>query len=98
MLSTSWTAYFAVAWWFHTPHDGARQANSQAQEDLIAIANLTGPVLTDEQRAEAARLIWNAEKGMAFAVIVISWLSKVRFRFVPPFIYLLNAPRSTSAP
>ncbi|KAJ7743822.1 DUF1753-domain-containing protein [Mycena metata] len=77
VLSTSWTAYFAVAWWFHTPHDGARQANSQAQEDLIAIANLTGPVLTDEQRAEAARLIWNAEKGMAFAVIVISWLSKI---------------------
>ncbi|KAJ7019376.1 Inositolphosphorylceramide synthase subunit Kei1-domain-containing protein [Mycena alexandri] len=77
VLSTSWTAYFAVVWWFHTPHDGARQANSQAQEDLIAIAHLTGPVLTDEQRAEAARLIWNAEKGMAFAVIVISWLSKI---------------------
>ncbi|KAJ7151732.1 Inositolphosphorylceramide synthase subunit Kei1-domain-containing protein [Mycena filopes] len=77
VLSTSWTAYFAVAWWFHNPHDGARQTNSQAQQDLIAIAHLTGPVLTDEQRAEAARLIWNAEKGMAFAVIVISWLSKI---------------------
>ncbi|KAJ7171672.1 Inositolphosphorylceramide synthase subunit Kei1-domain-containing protein [Mycena crocata] len=77
VLSTSWTAYFAVMWWWHTPHDGARQANSQAQDDIIAVAHISGPVLTDEQRAEAARLIWNQEKGMAFAVILISWLSKI---------------------
>ncbi|KAJ7356579.1 Inositolphosphorylceramide synthase subunit Kei1-domain-containing protein [Mycena albidolilacea] len=77
VLSTSWTVYFAVRWWWHTPHDGARQANSQAQEDLIAVAQITGPTLTNEQRAEAARLIWNQEKGLAFAVVLISWLSKI---------------------
>jgi hypothetical protein len=81
VLSTSWTVYFAVRWWWHTPHDGARQANSQAQEDLIAVAQITGPTLTNEQRAEAARLIWNQEKGLAFAVVLVSWLSKVRVFF-----------------
>lgn len=45
---------------------------------MIAVAHITGTVLTGEQRAEAALLIWNQEKGMAFAVILISWLSKVR--------------------
>ncbi|KAF7340251.1 Nucleoporin-interacting protein [Mycena venus] len=77
VLSTSWTVYFAVKWWWYTPHDGARQANSQAQEDLIAVAQITGSLLTDEQRAEAARAIWNQEKGLAFAVILVSWLSKI---------------------
>ncbi|KAF7367478.1 hypothetical protein MSAN_00810700 [Mycena sanguinolenta] len=76
VLSTSWTVYFAVRWWWYTPHDGARQANSQAQGDLIAVAQITGPVLTGEQRAEAARLIWDQEKGMAFGVIFVSWLCK----------------------
>ncbi|KAJ7479965.1 Inositolphosphorylceramide synthase subunit Kei1-domain-containing protein [Mycena galericulata] len=82
ILSTSWTAYFAVKWWWYTPHDGARQSNSQAQDDLIAVAHLTGPTLTEEQREEAARLIWNREKGTAFAVILISWLCKIYFCLV----------------
>jgi len=46
---------------------------------MIAVAHITGTVLTGEQRAEAALLIWNQEKGMAFAVILISWLSKIYF-------------------
>ncbi|KAJ7237468.1 Inositolphosphorylceramide synthase subunit Kei1-domain-containing protein [Mycena haematopus] len=79
VLSTSWTVYFAVGWWWYTPHEGARQTNSQAQEDLIAVAQITGPTLTEEQRAEAARLIWDQEKGLAFAVILVSWLSKIYF-------------------
>ncbi|KAJ7714575.1 Inositolphosphorylceramide synthase subunit Kei1-domain-containing protein [Mycena maculata] len=79
ILSTSWIVYFAVKWWWYTPHDGARQANSQAQEELIEIAHLTGPVLTDEQRVEAALMIWNREKGTAFAIILISYLSKIYF-------------------
>jgi hypothetical protein len=73
-----WTAYFAAIWWWYTPHDGARQANSEAQEDLIRVAHITGSSLTDEQRAAAALDIWNQEKGTAFTVIVVSWLSKVR--------------------
>ncbi|KAJ7630332.1 Inositolphosphorylceramide synthase subunit Kei1-domain-containing protein [Roridomyces roridus] len=77
VLSTSWTVYFAVQWWVYTPHDGAKQANSRAQQDMIDIAHLTGPTLTDEERAEAALNIWNHEKGTAMAVIVLSWLSKI---------------------
>ncbi|KAJ6498089.1 Inositolphosphorylceramide synthase subunit Kei1-domain-containing protein [Mycena vitilis] len=77
VLSTSWTAYFAVTWWWHTAHDGARQANSAAQEDLIKVAHIADSTLTPEQRAAAALLIWNREKGMAFAVIFVSWLSKI---------------------
>ncbi|KAF7306298.1 hypothetical protein MIND_00420800 [Mycena indigotica] len=77
VLSTLWTAYFAAAWWWHTPHDGARQANSAAQEELIAVAELSGPPLTDAQRIEAAQAIWAREQGTAFTVILVSWLSKI---------------------
>ncbi|KAJ7222580.1 Inositolphosphorylceramide synthase subunit Kei1-domain-containing protein [Mycena pura] len=77
VLSTAWTAYFAAVWWWHTPHDGARQANSQAQKDLIAVAKLAGPPLLDAQRVDAARAIWAREQGTAFAVILLSWFSKI---------------------
>ncbi|KAJ7051139.1 Inositolphosphorylceramide synthase subunit Kei1-domain-containing protein [Mycena amicta] len=77
VLSTLWTAYFAAIWWWHTPHDGARQANSPAQEELIAIAKLSGTPLTDAQRIEAAQEIWGREQGTAFTVILVSWLSKI---------------------
>ena len=33
---------------------------------------------TEQERLEAAAAIWNAEKGKAFAIILLSWLSKVR--------------------
>ncbi|KAJ7048618.1 Inositolphosphorylceramide synthase subunit Kei1-domain-containing protein [Mycena amicta] len=79
VLSTLWTAYFAAIWWWHTPHDGARQANSAAQEELIAIAKLSGTPLTDAQRIEAAQEIWGREQGTAFTVILVSWLSKIYF-------------------
>jgi hypothetical protein len=36
-----------------------------------------GHTWTDEERAEAAMMIWNKEKGTAAAVIIISWLAKV---------------------
>lgn len=77
VLSTVWTAYFAAVWWWHTPHDGARQANSQAQADLVAAAKLAAPPLPEVQRVEAARAIWAREQGTAFAVILLSWFSKI---------------------
>ncbi|CAK5279732.1 unnamed protein product [Mycena citricolor] len=77
ILSTLWTAFFAMQWWWYIPHDGARQANSQAQADLIAIANLTEAVLTDGERTQAAQLIWNQEKGTSAVVILLAWLAKI---------------------
>ncbi|KAJ6544726.1 Inositolphosphorylceramide synthase subunit Kei1-domain-containing protein [Mycena sp. CBHHK59/15] len=79
ILSTAWTVFFGVTWWWHTPHDGARQANSPAQLDMIEVAQLTDPPLTSEQRAAAALQIWNREKRMAFIVITLAWLSKIYF-------------------
>jgi hypothetical protein len=37
-----------------------------------------GHTWTDEERVEAAMMIWNKEKGTAAAVILFSWLAKVR--------------------
>ncbi|EIW79043.1 DUF1753-domain-containing protein [Coniophora puteana RWD-64-598 SS2] len=81
VLSTAWTVFFAVGWWVHTPHDGRRTANSQAQEDIRAGApaaahNLN---LTDAQRAAAANVLWHEEKGTAALVIVVSWVVKIYF-------------------
>ncbi|KAJ7294085.1 Inositolphosphorylceramide synthase subunit Kei1-domain-containing protein [Mycena rebaudengoi] len=79
ILSTAWTVFFGVEWFFHNPHDGARQANSPAQEDIVRVAHITGTPMTDQERAAVAQQIWNAEKSMAFLVIVVSWLSKIYF-------------------
>ncbi|KAF8909328.1 Inositolphosphorylceramide synthase subunit Kei1-domain-containing protein [Gymnopilus junonius] len=79
IFSTSWTIFFAVGWWLWNPHDGRRQANSAAQEAVMKLANSSVPLLTDEQRKEAAMAIWNHEKGLAAAVIIISWMFKIYF-------------------
>jgi len=76
VISTAWTAFFAVVWWVYTPHDGRRTANSKAQEDMMTGGN-SG--ISQEDREAAAMMIWNHEKGMAAAVIVISWLFKIYF-------------------
>ena len=75
VLSTAWTVFFAVVWWIYTPHDGRRQANSAAQEQLMQ--GSAGHQMTDAERTAAAMQIWNKEKGMAAAVIIIGWLAKV---------------------
>lgn len=78
LVSTTWTVFFGVLWWVYNPHDGKRQANSKAQQDLMALAgNVTIP-LTDDERAEAAMRIWNKEKGFAMTLLVVGWLAKVR--------------------
>ncbi|KIK61638.1 hypothetical protein GYMLUDRAFT_96488 [Collybiopsis luxurians FD-317 M1] len=76
IFSTAWTVFFAVVWWFQTPHDGRTNANSPAQLQIIA-ASPDIHHLTDEERAVAAGKIWNHEKGTALAVIIISWLAKI---------------------
>ncbi|KAF9054438.1 Inositolphosphorylceramide synthase subunit Kei1-domain-containing protein [Panaeolus papilionaceus] len=79
ILSTSWTVFFAIVWWLWTPHDGRRQANSEAQKAMIELANTAAQNLTDVQRKEAAMAIWNQEKGLAAMVIILSWICKIYF-------------------
>lgn len=83
IFSTSWTIYFAVVWWLQTPHNGERPEYSPAQQQIIDGAILSEDPLPDDQRAEAALLIWNHEKGFALTIIIISWLFKVRSFSLP---------------
>ncbi|KAH7910306.1 Inositolphosphorylceramide synthase subunit Kei1-domain-containing protein [Hygrophoropsis aurantiaca] len=78
VLSTAWTAFFAVVWWLYTPHDGRHQSNSAAQDAIRQGAGVNH-TMTDAQRAAAADMIWQEEKGTAAMVIVVSWLSKIYF-------------------
>lgn len=77
VLSTAWTVFFAVLWWVYNPHDGQRQANSEAQEKLMHGGG-SGHDMTKEETAAAALQIWNKEKGLALAVIIVGWCAKVR--------------------
>lgn len=77
IFSTSWTVFFAVVYWFQTPHDGELQINSDAQLQIIKATPTVGHVYTQEERLQAAMEIWKRENGTAFAIIVLSWLSKV---------------------
>ncbi|KAH7924309.1 DUF1753-domain-containing protein [Leucogyrophana mollusca] len=78
VLSTAWTAFFAVVWWLYIPHDGQRQSNSAAQDAIRQGAGVNH-TMTDAQRAAAADMIWQEEKGTAAMVIAVSWLSKIYF-------------------
>ena len=75
MLSTAWLVFFAVVWWVYTPHDGRVQANSAAQKEVMESGQ--GHNMTEEERVAAAMSIWNTEKGLATAMLVIGWLLKV---------------------
>ena len=77
MFSTAWTFFFAVVWWVYTPHDGRRVANSAAQE-AIRLGAGVNHTMTEAQVASAANILWHEEKGVAAAVIALSWLAKVR--------------------
>ncbi|KAI0741621.1 Inositolphosphorylceramide synthase subunit Kei1-domain-containing protein [Daedaleopsis nitida] len=77
ILSSAWLMFFAVVWWFYTPHDGRVQVNSDAQKEVMESG--AGHNMTDEERAAAAMTIWNAEKGAATAMIVLGWLVKIYF-------------------
>jgi len=79
LFSSVWTVFFGVRWWVVNPHDGRRQANSAAQEDMMRNANITH--LTDEERAAAAMTIWNQEKGFALTLLILGWVVKVCYVF-----------------
>ncbi|RDX48166.1 DUF1753-domain-containing protein [Lentinus brumalis] len=77
IISTAWLVFFAVMWWFYTPHDGRVQVNSAAQKEVMESG--AGHNMTAEERATAAMTIWNAEKGIATSMIVMGWLVKIYF-------------------
>jgi len=77
ILSTVWIVFFGVVWWVYTPHDGRRQANSAAQEELMKGG--AGHDLTVEERTAAALMIWNKEKTLAATVIIAGWCCKIYF-------------------
>jgi hypothetical protein len=51
--------------------------NSAAQEEMAKGGIGGSHNMTEEQRAEAAHMIWNQEKGRAAGIIILSWLVKV---------------------
>jgi len=79
VLSTAWTVFFAVVWWVYTPHDGRRTANSAAQEEMAKGGNGGSHNMTEEERIEAAHMMWNHEKGTAAGIIILSWFVKIYF-------------------
>lgn len=77
---------FYYTYWFVTPHDGRRTANSQAQQDLINLAASRGEIVDpatqetagmDELRKALAGDIWQAEKVFAGWTIVAGFFLKV---------------------
>ncbi|KAJ3491374.1 hypothetical protein NLI96_g764 [Meripilus lineatus] len=82
VISTAWLVFFAVIWWVYTPHDGRRMANSPAQQEVAdSGAKLAGKHLnmTKDEIAYSAMSLWNKEKGLATAVIVLGWFAKIYF-------------------
>ncbi|KAF8739108.1 Inositolphosphorylceramide synthase subunit Kei1, partial [Rhizoctonia solani] len=77
LLGTIWTVFFAVLWWVYNPHDGEKVVNSAAQEAMAGAHGNT--TMTHEERVAAAQLIWNKEKGLAAAVLIAGWISKIYF-------------------
>lgn len=81
LLSTLWTAFFGVAWWVFTPHDGRRVINSAAQVELATGGAAVGhhpTVISEAQRTVAALQLWNQERAYAATIIILGWLIKVR--------------------
>ncbi|GAA5864807.1 hypothetical protein JCM8547_009238 [Rhodosporidiobolus lusitaniae] len=78
LLSTLWTAFFAVVWYAWVPHDGRRVANSDAQKAMMGGSQTTG-AMTDEARAAAASEVWSGERGFSAFVLVVGWFIKVYF-------------------
>lgn len=81
VLSTAWLVFFAVFWWIYTPHDGRRQFNSAAQEELSKLGGISQN-MTEEQRTAAAMALWKDEQGLATIIIVLGWLAKFYFAAV----------------
>ena len=95
VLSTSWTIFFAVVWWLYSPHDGRRVSSSAAQDQIIKGYLGETETVSEEERARLALQLWEREKGVAIAIIVLGWLIKVCGQFGRHVIHLFD-PRLCS--
>lgn len=80
VLNTFYTLLFAVSWW-NSPHDGVRILNSDAQRDMVKLAQSRGEIggqeLSKEELARMAMQLWGKEKLMAVLVLLVCWVVKV---------------------
>ena len=76
LISTVYTAFFAVLWYAYIPHDGERVANSEAQKAMMGDGGMGGKLDHDARKA-AALALWKSERGFSAAVIVGGWFIKV---------------------
>ncbi|GJE91234.1 hypothetical protein PsYK624_073830 [Phanerochaete sordida] len=79
IIGTAWTVFFAVVWWVYTPHDGRRDIQSAAQREIMEAGGGGVTNMTEAERAAAAGVLWDQEKGTAATVIILGWLSKIYF-------------------
>lgn len=78
LVTTAYTALFAVVWYVYVPHDGRRVANSDAQKEMMGLGGELLSSTSESVRKAAAEAIWKSERGFAAAVLVGGWLIKVR--------------------
>ncbi|WRT66179.1 uncharacterized protein IL334_003132 [Kwoniella shivajii] len=89
ILLTIFHYIFYLHYWFVIPHDGRRNANSQAQQDLINLAlsrnEITQPASgetsqgLEELRTALAGDIWEREEIFARWTLISGWLLKLYF-------------------
>lgn len=88
LLQTLFHYLFYLDYWYNIPHDGRRNANSQAQQDLINLAASRNEIIDpatqetagmDELRKALAGEIWRTEKVFAGWTLVVGFFVKVRY-------------------
>ncbi|KIM22828.1 hypothetical protein M408DRAFT_78379 [Serendipita vermifera MAFF 305830] len=82
IISTLSTAFFGVAWWVFTPHDGRRIINSAAQVELATGGAAVGhhpTVISEAQRTLVASELWSQERAYAAAILILGWVIKGYF-------------------
>ncbi|KAL1405434.1 hypothetical protein Q8F55_009065 [Vanrija albida] len=88
VIQTLFHYIFYYRYWYQVAHDGKRELNSQAQQDIFNLAlsrNETEPIPAAGQSAADAQIanqIWAEEKGYAVGVTLFGFLLKVYFIIV----------------
>ncbi|KAH9822452.1 Inositolphosphorylceramide synthase subunit Kei1-domain-containing protein [Melampsora americana] len=79
LISTVYTVWFGLSWYFDNPHDGRRIAHGDAQKNMM---NPDAPELSPELRKQVAQDIWKEERHLATIILVSLWILKLYFIFV----------------
>ena len=97
LVATAYLVVFGISWFVYNPHDGESIVNSAAQASMMEHSSAS--TLTDEQRHAAAQQIWREERGVAFAVLLGSYLLRIYFvAIVYSFALHLRRGTYTSLP